>query len=85
LVAFGLGYQVDFLFTIFILSVSTLIGLASFLPGGIGSSEAVMAYLLSFLLPDLSTATAITLLYRFSSLYFTCILGSAFLFLKIRK
>lgn len=85
LIASAMGFEVNILAAIFILCVSMLVGLASFLPGGLGSAEAVMAYLLTFILPDLPTATALTLLFRFSTLYFTCTLGSLFLFLKLKK
>jgi uncharacterized protein (TIRG00374 family) len=79
LVALSLGYSLGLGESAFAISISVLVGLASFLPGGLGSAEAVMAYMLSLIFGTLSAGTAVTFLYRVSTLYFTCTLGAIFL------
>lgn len=61
----------------FVFAASTLFGLVSFLPGGIGTSEAASAALLLALVPGigLPTATAATIVIRFCTLWFGVSLG----------
>lgn len=58
-----------------IYAVSVLAGAISFLPGGLGSTEAVMGLLLVLVGVDSSTAIAATLLCRFTTLWFAVLIG----------
>ncbi len=60
-----------------IYSVSVLAGAVSFIPGGLGSTEAVMVLLLTLVGADASTAVAATLICRFATLWFAVIIGAA--------
>jgi uncharacterized protein (TIRG00374 family) len=60
-----------------IYSVSILAGAISFLPGGLGSTEAVMIFLLKLAGSSTSTAIAATLICRFATLWFAVIIGGA--------
>lgn len=62
----------------FIFAFATLFGAVSMLPGGLGVAEGSMAGLMNgvfHLAPDLATATAATLLVRFSTLWFGVAVG----------
>jgi uncharacterized protein (TIRG00374 family) len=61
----------------FIFAASTLFGLVSFLPGGLGASEASSAGLLVLLVEGMGrgTASAATLIIRFCTLWFGVALG----------
>lgn len=62
----------------FIFAASTLFGLVSFLPGGLGVSEASSVGLLVALIGlTVSTATTATLIIRFGTLWFGVMLGVA--------
>ena len=62
----------------FIFAASTLLGLVSFLPGGLGASEASSAGLLIVLVGmDKGAASAATLIIRFCTLWFGVLLGMA--------
>lgn len=66
-----------------ILALSTLIGVASFLPGGLGSTEAVMTLFLGILGISASTAVAGILIARFLSFWYGSFLGFlSFLYLS---
>jgi len=58
-----------------IYSVSVLAGALSFLPGGLGGTEAVMVVLLSLVGADAPTAVAATLICRIATLWFAVIIG----------
>jgi uncharacterized protein (TIRG00374 family) len=58
-----------------IYSVSILAGAISLLPGGMGSTEAVMVILLKLAGSTTSTAIAATLICRFATLWFAVIIG----------
>ncbi len=58
-----------------IYAVSILVGALSFIPGGLGSTEAVMGLLLMALGADLSTAVAATLICRVATLWFAIVIG----------
>lgn len=71
----------------FIFAASTLFGLVSFLPGGLGVSELSSTGLLLLLVPGLSraTATAATIVIRFCTLWFGVSLGLLALLLFERR
>lgn len=58
-----------------IYSVSILAGALSFIPGGLGSTEAVMVLLLTVVGADTATAVAATLICRLATLWFAVIIG----------
>ena len=58
-----------------IYAVSLLAGAASFIPGGLGSTEAVMVMLLTLIGVDTATAVAATLICRLATLWFAVALG----------
>lgn len=58
-----------------IYSVSVLVGALSFIPGGLGSTEAVMVVLLKLVGADTPTAIAGTLICRLATLWFAVIIG----------
>jgi glycosyltransferase 2 family protein len=61
---------------VFVLAVSTLVGSASTLPGGLGAAEAsITALLLLTVTPDHAVAAAATLLIRLATLWFGVTLG----------
>jgi uncharacterized protein (TIRG00374 family) len=61
----------------FVLAASTLFGLVSFLPGGLGVSEASSAGLLALLIPMAAApATTATIIIRFCTLWFGVALGA---------
>ncbi len=59
-----------------IYSISIIIGALSFIPGGLGSTEAVMGLLLIALGAEPATAIAATLICRITTLWFAVILGA---------
>ncbi len=76
----ALGIEVDLLLFTFIMAVSVLIGIATSLPGGIGSADAVMALLASGLFGiSLPLATAGILLFRFLTIWYDMAVGAFFL------
>jgi uncharacterized protein (TIRG00374 family) len=58
-----------------IYSVSVLAGALSFIPGGLGSTEAVMILLLKLVGADIPTAVAATLICRLATLWFAVMIG----------
>ncbi|WP_026340738.1 lysylphosphatidylglycerol synthase transmembrane domain-containing protein [Thioalkalivibrio sp. ALJT] len=70
-----MGFEVGFTFAAFVFALAMLAGALSFLPGGLGGTEAVMVGLL--LLHDIPAADAVaaTMLIRFTTLWFAVILG----------
>ncbi len=75
----ALGYPLDLQTAVFIYAFAMLIGGLSFLPGGLGSSEAVMIGLLVMNgLPEASAVTA-TLICRLATLWFAVALGAGFM------
>ncbi len=74
-----LGYQVDLQTAIFVFAFSMLIGSLSFLPGGLGTSEAAMIALLVMNgVPEAGAVTA-TLICRLATLWFAVGLGAGFM------
>lgn len=70
-----LGADISLSFAIFIYSISMLAGAISFLPGGLGSSEAVMISLLLFKGVLMPTAIAATVFIRLATLWFAVATG----------
>lgn len=69
-----------------IYAISLLAGALSFIPGGIGTTEAVMTLLLTLLGADTATAIAVALISRLSTLWFAVGLGfSAAMILSFKK
>lgn len=71
----ALGVEVSPMIAIGIYSISVLIGALSFVPGGLGSTEAVMGLLLIAVGTDKSSAVAATLICRLATLWFAVVLG----------
>lgn len=88
-VLLGLGIEPDSLLLLqatFIFAASTLFGLVSFLPGGLGVSEASSAGLLVLLIGmDAGAATTATIIIRFCTLWFGVSLGAVALAIFTRK
>jgi uncharacterized membrane protein YbhN (UPF0104 family) len=76
----GLGEPASYLLLLqatFVFAASTLFGLVSFLPGGLGVSEASSAGLLALLIPMAAApATTATIIIRFCTLWFGVALGA---------
>lgn len=71
----GIGIGVSLAAGIGIYAIAVLAGALSFLPGGLGSTEAVMGVLLVVFGSDGPSAVAITLLCRIATLWFAVALG----------
>ncbi len=88
-VLLGLGLPADerlVLVATFVFAASTLFGLVSFLPGGLGVSEASSTGLLVALAPMASgPATTATIIIRFCTLWFGVTLGAAALLVAGRR
>jgi len=89
LVLTGLGMHASFTLAVqatFVLSVSTLVGSLSMLPGGLGAVDASVAGLLALVIHlGRSRAAAATLLIRFCTLWFGVAVGLMALFLFRRR
>jgi uncharacterized protein (TIRG00374 family) len=83
-VARSLGYTVGAGLALLAHAAGTIAGAVSMIPGGLGLTEITIDGLLTDTLP-VSTATAVTLLMRFATLWFAVILGVAALGLQRRK
>jgi uncharacterized protein (TIRG00374 family) len=71
----SLGHPLDLPVAVSIYALSMLAGALSFMPGGLGGSEAAMVLLLKMLGVPLSAAVAATLLIRLATLWFAVLLG----------
>ncbi len=71
----GLGLSVAPLLAVGIYAISVLVGALSFIPGGLGGTEAVMGLLLIAAGADPATAVAATLICRLATLWFAVALG----------
>lgn len=79
----ALGIQLSPIILAGVVAIATIIGVVSFLPGGIGSSEAVMIILLGMMGVDGTVAVAGVLLARFMSLWYGMFLGGlSFIYLS---
>ncbi|MFX0122764.1 MAG: lysylphosphatidylglycerol synthase transmembrane domain-containing protein [Candidatus Hodarchaeota archaeon] len=86
LIAQSLGISITFEASIFIYATSSLLGAISFLPGGLGVMEGSMElFLVSLLVISLSTAGALVILIRLTTLWFGVTLGLIFLLLFTQK
>lgn len=80
----ALGHPLDLQTAVFIYAFAMLVGGLSFLPGGLGGSEAVMIALLALNgLPEAAAVTA-TLICRLATLWFAVALGAGFM-LRVRR
>jgi len=70
-----LGVEISMPLAVGIYATGILAGALSFLPGGIGSAEAVMIGLLALAGVDLKTATAATLICRIAALWYSIAIG----------
>lgn len=76
LILHWIGYtELPFLYVGFVFSIAMLAGAISFMPGGLGSTEAAMIALLVSGGIDLAGASAATLLIRLTTLWFAVCLG----------
>ncbi len=81
-----IGISIDPLVAMGVYAMSVIIGVLSFLPGGLGSTEAAMLILLSTLGVTQEDALATTLICRFATLWFAVALGAlAMIGLKLRN
>ncbi|WP_019612103.1 lysylphosphatidylglycerol synthase transmembrane domain-containing protein [Thioalkalivibrio sp. AKL7] len=71
----AMGFEVGFAFAAFVFALAMLAGALSFLPGGLGGTEAVMVALLLWADMPPADAVAATMLIRFTTLWFAVILG----------
>lgn len=71
----ALGIYTSLLLAVGIYSISVLAGALSFIPGGLGSTEAVMVVLLTLLGAEMPTAIAATLICRLATLWFAVFIG----------
>jgi uncharacterized protein (TIRG00374 family) len=85
----GLGEPASFLLlqqATFVFAASTLFGLVSFLPGGLGVSEASSTGMLVLLIPMATgAATTATIIIRFCTLWFGVTLGALALAIFSRR
>ena len=83
LVLFSLGIESNVLVLAGIISISGILGIASSLPGGLGSTEIVMTLLLGVTGVPATTAITATLLMRFISFCYNALLGGiSFIYLS---
>lgn len=73
----ALGAVVTFQQAVFVFAFSMLVGAASMLPGGLGSTEAVMVGLLAAIGVEIPTAVAAAVVIRATTLWFAVGLGLA--------
>ncbi len=71
-----LGIEVSITVAVGIFALGTLLGALSFLPGGVGPTEAVMGGLLVLAGASVAEATAATLLVRATTLWWAVLLGA---------
>ena len=81
----AVGVQINPLALTCIFAVSTIIGIITFLPGGLGSTDAVMIFFLTTLNIDYTVAVAGVLISRFLSIWYTNLLGGASLIYLVKK
>lgn len=84
LVCTGLGFPITIGNALFVYAAGTLVGSLSFLPGGLGGTEATIIWLLGILNITGATAAAMALLVRMFTLWLAVIIGLIF-FLVARK
>jgi len=84
IVCSGLGFPIPVGQAFFVYAAGTLVGSLSFLPGGLGGTEATIIWLLGILHITGATAAAVALLVRLFTLWLAVIIGLIF-FLVARK
>ena len=84
LVCRGLDFPVPLGEALFVYAAGTLVGSLSFLPGGLGGTEATIIWLLGILSMPGATAAAVALLVRLFTLWLAVIIGLVF-FLAFRS
>lgn len=84
LVCQGLGFPIDLGPALFVYAAGTLVGSLSFMPGGLGGTEATIIYLLGTLSMPGATAAAAALLVRLFTLWLAVVIGLLF-FLGFRQ
>ncbi len=84
LVCRGLGVPVPLGQALFVYAAGTLVGSLSFLPGGLGGTEATIIWLLGTLAIPGATGAAVALLVRLFTLWLAVIIGLVF-FLAFRR
>ncbi len=77
LVLKAMGHSVDLVTAVSVYGIAVLVGALSFLPGGLGGTEAVMTLLLMALGVDNAVAVAATLACRAATLWLAVIIGLA--------
>lgn len=75
LLARQMGMEIPFLVGMGIFAVATLLGAVSFLPGGVGPTEAIMVGMLVVVGGSVAAATAVTLVIRVFTLWWAVLLG----------
>ena len=75
----SLGVDTSIGLAVGIYSISVLTGALTFIPGGLGSTEAVMVLLLKLVGADTPTAVAATLICRLATLWFAVFIGGVVL------
>ena len=70
-----MGLTIPFALAFGIYATSLLVGAASFLPGGVGTTEATLIVLLTLLGTDTATAVAVAVVSRLMTLWFAVSLG----------
>lgn len=75
LVFAGLGVKIGLLESMFIFAFSSIVGVVTMLPGGLGTAEGSMVGLAVMVGVNISQATVATLLIRFATLWFGVIIG----------
>lgn len=81
LIVQGMGIDVSIDFAFYVYALSMLVGALSFLPGGLGSAEAVMIGLLIWSGMPEANAVAATIIIRLATLWFAVALGGVALLL----
>lgn len=77
------GVFISPLILIGIVSLSIVIGIASLLPGGLGTTEVVMIFLLSLVGVESSVAATAAIVFRFMTIWFVNLLGGlSFIYLS---
>jgi len=84
LVCRGLGFPVPLGEALFVYAAGTLVGSLSFMPGGLGGTEATIIWLLGTLAMPGATAAAVALLVRLFTLWLAVVIGLLF-FLGFRR
>jgi len=81
IVCSGLGFPISVGQALFVYAAGTLVGSLSFLPGGLGGTEATIIWLLGTLKITGATAAAVALLVRLFTLWLAVIIGLLFFLL----